>query len=570
MWKKTILIGLVILFSAACAQSARSPEPASPSTVGYPTEISPVSSEPAASPLSADRGDYFSASGACAACHGVMVDETGQDVSNVNQWRSTMLANAARDPYWQATVRSEVQLAPHLSAVIQEKCAACHMPMAATSLRFEEKEALIFDQGMSSSDHPLHNLALDAVSCTLCHQLDSGNFGQPESFSGGYLVDAALPAGERLLYGPYEVAADLTGIMQSASGFVAAQGLHMAQSEQCAACHDLYTPYIDDQGEVVGEFAEQLIYSEWENSAFANDKSCQDCHMPLAEGGVQLSITGGPLRSPFNQHTFVGGNAFMLRMLQANSAELSVTADSEHFDATLERTQTLMTEQTAVLAISSARVVDGRLEAQVSIESLVGHKFPGGYPSRRAWLHVRVLDVDGNVVFESGAVQPDGSIDGNDNDTDPAAYEPHYATLSTSDQVQIYEAIMQDTDEQVTTMLLRGARYIKDNRLLPTGFQPNPDVPALAPQGQCAADPDFIAGGDRLTLALELGESPATGGTPGPYTLQIELLYQSIGYRWAQNLIHESGPEIERFGAYYAALPNLPLTVAQVEVTISP
>ena len=117
------------------------------------------------------------------------------------------------------------------------------------------------------------------------------------------------------------------------------------------------------------------------------------------------------------------------------------------------------------------------LSGDIVVESLVGHKFPGGYPSRRAWLHITVRDAAGNIVFESGAVSPDGMISGNDNDEDAARYEPHYTILSAPDQVQIYESIMLNSDGEVTTILLRAASYAKDNRLLPQGF----DLAAATP-----------------------------------------------------------------------------------------
>ncbi|MDF1596036.1 MAG: hypothetical protein P1T08_08065 [Acidimicrobiia bacterium] len=47
------------------------------------------------------------------------------------------------------------------------------------------------------------------------------------------------------------------------------------------------------------------------------------------------------------------------------------------------------------------------------------------------------------------------------------APEPHYDTVADPGQVQIYETILLTTDREVTTTLLRGATYLKDNRLLP-------------------------------------------------------------------------------------------------------
>ena len=59
---------------------------------------------------------------------------------------------------------------------------------------------------------------------------------------------------------------------------------------------------------------------------------------------------------------------------------------------------------------------------------------------------------------------------GNDNDADPSRYEPHYSEIRSADQVEIYESILGDENGHVTTGLLAGVRYLKDNRLLPDGF----------------------------------------------------------------------------------------------------
>ena len=111
------------------------------------------------------------------------------------------------------------------------------------------------------------------------------------------------------------------------------------------------------------------------------------------------------------------------------------------------------------------------LQMDVSVENLTGHKFPTAYPSRRAWLHVVVRDRGGRTVFESGALNADGSIQGNDNDENAARFEPHYREIKSSDEVQIYEPILKDADGHVTTGLSNAVGYLKDNRLLPRAFK---------------------------------------------------------------------------------------------------
>jgi hypothetical protein len=41
-------------------------------------------------------------------------------------------------------------------------------------------------------------------------------------------------------------------------------------------------------------------------------------------------------------------------------------------------------------------------------------------------------------------------------------YEPHYDVITKPGQVQIYEGIMLNTDNEVTYTLLRAAKYVKD------------------------------------------------------------------------------------------------------------
>jgi hypothetical protein len=198
----------------------------------------------------------------------------------------------------------------------------------------------------------------------------------------------------------------------------------------------------------------------------------------------------------------------------------------------------------------------------VALTNLVGHKFPTGFPSRRAWLYVAVTDGMGEVVFESGAVDAAGAIVGNDNDADPAVFEPHYDEITAPEQVQIYEPIMGDTEGAVTTTLLRGAGYLKDNRLLPLGFDVEGASPDIAVYGAAAGDDDFTGGGDRVRYIVDVS------GASGPFTVLAELRYQSIGYRWAQNVGAVESDESARFMSYYDAVSNVPVVVASATAEV--
>jgi hypothetical protein len=582
---------VALLFTAGCASpqplsvkptpiptlipATLPPEPTAtrvtrPTLPSKPTAAQPTSSPtsetaipPAAYPglpLPTERGELFSASGACAVCHTNLTDESGADVSIDTAWRSTMMANAARDPYWQASVRAEALDNPDYQAVIEDKCATCHMPMARLTAVVSGSEGQILGEGFLNSEHQWHTLAIDGVSCTLCHQIRETGLGQPDSFSGGFVIDTDLPAGERLTFGPYRVGKNLVQTMQSASGFIPIQSQHITQAELCAACHTLYTPYVDATGQIAGEFPEQTPYLEWTHSDYEHTQVCQGCHMPAAQGAVRISNTGGPPRSPFAQHIFVGGNAYMLEILRTFGEERQVVASSEQFEVKKGHTVDQLQNRTVTLAVEEIELSGSQLMTTVAVQSLVGHKFPTGFPARRAWLHFTVQDADGGIVFESGAVNPDGSIAGNDNDADPARYEPHYQAITDSDQVQIYESIMGDSEGSVTTTLLRGAGYLKDNRLLPSGFDKGTASGDIAVHGQALEDEDFLGGGDRVPYAIELGNAE------GPFTVTVELLYQSVGYRWVQKMHRYEPPEPARFLDYYEAVPNRPVVVARTTV----
>ena len=559
-------VGLSVL--AACGAPA-SPTPMTapvssrPTTTPPPTATSSAAPTPSAAanggfeglPLPTSRNELFSASGACTICHTRNIDESGLDVSIDAAWRGSIKAQAARDPYFLASLRAEVEEFPEQQATIEDTCATCHMPMADYTQAADGAAGELLDDGFLDPEHPLHELAMDGVSCTLCHQIRPGNLG-PSAVSGNYLIDTGAAEGEREVFGPFAMDETQAQIMQAASGYVPVQSIHVTQSELCATCHTLYTPVFDSTGSTVGEFPEQVPYLEWFYSDYRNARPCQACHMPPADGGVRVATTSPNLRSPFAQHTFFGGNAYVLGMLKAFGEELGLTASAEQLEGARRGTLQLLQAETASIAVEN--VVDGgtTLSADVRVENLAGHKFPTAYPSRRAWIHLTVTDASGAIVFESGGAGPEGAIAGNDNDADAAQVELHYETINRADQVQIYEAVLKDAEGRVTTSVLAAAGFLKDNRLLPAGFEKSAPYQDIAVRGGAMEDEDFLGGGDVVTYIVPLGNGS------GPYTVTAELLFQTIGFRWADNLRRSQGAEIDRFLAYYAAVPNQPVVIA--------
>jgi hypothetical protein len=351
--------------------------------------------------------------------------------------------------------------------------------------------------------------------------------------------------------------------MSSASEFTPVEAPHIQRAEFCANCHTLFTHALDAEGNEVGELAEQVPYLEWKHSDYPGEATCQDCHMPVVEGEVSVSGVLPHPRADVNRHSFRGGNFLMPRILNKHRAELLVEALPQELEETARAAETNLATKTASIAVSSAGVADGSLVVDVAITSLVGHKLPSAYPSRRAWIHLTVRGAGGEVVFESGALRMDGSIEGNDNDMDGSRFEPHHLEIVRSDQVQIYEDIMVDYAGRVTTGLLWGVEYAKDNRLLPRGFDKASASWEIAILGEALGDEDFVGGGDTTRYRVTVG------GSEGPFEVEAELLYQPIGYRWAQNLGGFPSEESAQFLNFFEGVSSSSATlVARDRVTV--
>jgi hypothetical protein len=279
--------------------------------------------------------------------------------------------------------------------------------------------------------------------------------------------------------------------------------------------------------------------------------------MPQSPDPIVLSSVGnGPGRSPFSQHRFVGGNAFMLEMLRDNAMEIGVTADAVHFDSTIAFTRQQLQTRTALLTAEAGADQD-LLTINIKVENLAGHKFPTGFPSRRAWLRVLVSDEQGHPVFESGGYDDDGTIRNLDG---TAAYMQHHDVITGADQVQIYESVMVDVNDAVTRTLLRGARYVKDNRIPPKGFSAAAERFAdMAVAGMAAQDANFNhdesgegSGSDTVTYEIDVS------GRSGQLQIIAELLYQSIKPAFVADIAGHDTPAVNRFVGYYDAADKTP------------
>jgi hypothetical protein len=507
-----------------------------------------VTAPPAA--YSKGHGPAFQTSDRCIACHNGLTTPSGQDVSIGFEWRASIMANSSRDPYWQASVRRESIDHPESQSAIEDECSVCHMPITRYEAKLHGQLGQIFSHLPFDTGKKAGQQAEDGVDCSICHQIGKEKLGTRASFNGGFVVDPPNSKNQHPEYGPFDIVDGNQRIMRtSTGGFHPENDSHIRDAKLCATCHTLYTVARGPDGKKIGELPEQMPYLEWLHSDYRVKQTCQDCHMTEVKEPAPIAKVLGIPREKWRRHVFVGGDFFMQRMLNRYRDDLSVGALPQELTAAADGTVAFLQAKAARVSIDRIGVESGRLEAEVFVENLGGHKLPTAFPSRRAWLHVVVKDRDQHTIFESGALNPNGSIHGNDNDADPARFEPHYGVIDKPDQVQIYESIMGDEHGHVTTGLLTAIRYLKDNRLLPYGFDKQTADKDIAVIGQAADDPNFTGAGDRVRYSVALG------GAQGPFHVTAELWYEPIGYRWANNLKpYDAAPEPHRFNSYFDSM----------------
>ena len=572
------IVTFLLLFMTACSSSG-DPESGSNETLEAGDNANAASGNNViAGPLpdlaphaAAFKSKHYSGSAQCSVCHDRLSDEAGNDVSIAQSWSSSMMANATRDPYWIAKVAAEIDRHPALENMLADTCSRCHAPMANDSAKKDNINISLFgENSLLSPSSPLFDHAMEGVSCTLCHQLeDNADFGTDQGTSGNFSIAEFAQPSDRPAYGQYTDPS--SSFMRSQTQFNPVYGEHMKKSAACASCHDLKTSHADANGTLSNNspgsgFPEQMVFSEWQNSDYQtggiNEATCQSCHMPVASGSIMLSSRGGGVpRTGFSQHTFLGANTVMQTILRDYSRELGISVEAAQFDASISRNRAFL-QGAASIKIVSSTLTGQQLNANVLIRNQAGHKLPSGYPSRRVYLHFKVSDSNGNVVFESGKAAANGSINGNIEDTDNSQYENHYDVITSGDQVQIYEAIMGDTESGVTHTLMRASHYLKDNRLLPAGFDKISAPDDIKVAGLASNDSNFDAGGDQVSYRVTVPVS-------GSYTVLAELIYQPLAYGHLQDLFSSDHLlEVNQFKTLFNATTLKAETIAIDSATV--
>jgi hypothetical protein len=499
----------------------------------------------------------FRTAGRCAGCHGhdpagvAMVDEDSVDVNVADDWRSTMMGNSARDPFFRAKMEHEVLVNPGHQLAIENKCTGCHAPLG----HHEQKILGLapFDAAMLDTSR----IGIDGVSCLACHSISPDSAGL--LFSGTQRYDTFQ------VYGPYPDDEINQAIMEFFVGFKPQYGQHIQDGRVCASCHTLETETIDLGGNLTGDhFFEQATWHEWKNSIYFNDpdKTCRGCHLPRIQDSIILAseYLFLPPHAPFGKHHLAGGNVFMLQLMKEHKEALNIPASTVHFDSTIARTLDNLQQKSIDMDLSLVARTPDTAYIDVSLLNLTGHKFPSGYPSRRAFIELIVRNAAGDTLFKSGRIDGSYEVEGQD-----PAYEPHYDVITQGDQVQIYEMVMGDVNGDVTTVLERAKDPIKDDRLPPQGFTST----------HYAYDTCLVAGvppGD-LDFNLDALGTEGTGADivhyhvpmanySGLIQVSARFFFQPVPPKWNQEMFGYSASHIDTFRTMYENADGTPTLVA--------
>jgi len=338
---------------------------------------------------------------------------------------------------------------------------------------------------------------------------------------------------------------------------------HTAELEdKCTTCHAPMGNYTSKfQGHEHYSMADLLV-----DTIGLDGVSCGACHQLSPDNlGAEFSgvmefdtsrVQYGPHENPFAppMANFVGFTPIASDHINdanlcASCHTLITDASDDDFNETIFKTYDMLQLKTLDISLDLEALDPDSAYFKVTLNNKAGHKFPSGYPSRRAFIEFTVVTEQGDTLFKSGVLDPTYEVEGHD-----PVFEPHYQMINQSAQVQIYELVNGDINGDFSTVLERGFAGLKDNRLPPLGFSTDHMVyDTTQIIGNALTDTDFNknengdqgTGGDVIFYHIPLNNYT------GLVDIRAKVFYQSLPPKWMAEMFGESTPEIETFRTMY-------------------
>jgi len=310
-----------------------------------------------------------------------------------NEWRSSMHARSASDPFFQKNVHSLISK-KGMSAV--RYCGGCHIPIALLSGEISTGGQM--KTGMHIKE---------GVSCMGCHGIR-----QTTSLKGvgSYLFEPE----EHYLFGDSEgnIQTEIHDYLIKINPRQHRKDMArevLSNPTSCATCHE---QYIDKDLNNWGWVQLQSQYQTWLNGPFSthSDKNyasekayrCQDCHFPLVD-------STDPSADNMGKHA-------SHRSPAANTAVPFLLGDQEQLDTVIRFLQDNRITMT-LHHKNKIEVNDSTKQAKVTIQVVIasnkiGHFFPAGTVDiNEPWIELIVTDANNKQVYASGLIDEHNRVD---------------------------------------------------------------------------------------------------------------------------------------------------------------
>ena len=325
----------------------------------------------------------------CASCHRGVHDE----------WNESAHRNSFREPFYQTNVKHLIR---ERRLAVTRHCESCHNPAALFSgaLSDNAKMARPFDE--------------EGVTCSACHSIESVATRGIGSYTIAPPAMLVREDGTRLRdASDAEVRGDL------ASHRRAVMRPLLKTPEFCAACHKAAVVPEMNGRKWLRSFS---VYDEWRQSAMSNEtvqplnkrerQSCQSCHMPPSGTGSASHRWPGANTAVPAFYKWPNQTAATTELLQSQALSVDIFALRGGAEPSGEAAAPLLPAKSGAANFAGA-AAGGKVTVDVVVSNRnVGHSFP---PEQRdiyeAWLEFEARDAAGRVVFHSGAVEPDGTLE---------------------------------------------------------------------------------------------------------------------------------------------------------------
>jgi Tfp pilus assembly protein PilF len=320
------------------------------------------------------------------------------------QWRQALHSNSFRTPFYRTSVNI---LARTKGIEFTRHCDSCHNPVG------------VLSGALTPESHVNRAFDENGLTCMTCHSVQSL---QPTLGNGSFVMGVpAVMVDENGTRIPGEVPYEQI-MAHPERHAVAVMKNFYRTPEFCASCHKANLPNPLNGYKWIRAFT---VYDEWDNSRFSTRNpltfyktsrvTCQSCHM-MRETSQKEEY--GAKKGTFASHRWLAGNT-AVPFYYGFDEQLKKTIDflqsGNYLNVDIFGIKNVATGQIAApLGSSNVALTPGELvQAMVVIQNKnIGHSLiPEVRDLYEAWVEFSVQDSAGKIVYNSGFINPDGSLD---------------------------------------------------------------------------------------------------------------------------------------------------------------